>query len=1130
MKLFTLLTLSSLLFGCAGEKSDSPRTDLRPTTQETENSTKAPTIVEELQTELKKIKQAPSLTVILVIKEDVQKSVALIKSRGGKIVYDPNNGMSSSIPFIIADLTPELINDSAFMGSLKLKAASIDSQRSEKTIIQNKENLLSEDFSDFIPTASVKVDALGERSTLGKGVTVAVIDTGIDASHPAFGNRVVYWYDGTQETRTKLVKLEKNEGIVSISDNKIALPGILKDFDGELYGAVMDEKAFTSQLSSDERYNKGYLDLNYNNSADKFTVIVAKKGTQESIFFDANANSNFEANESEGLIDYNMTAFDNRADGMVRFPSRNNIISYPILMEEEGDSLYINLGRPEGSHGTHVAGIIAANEPSKKLLGAAPEANLMSLRVCSGISCTDSAIIKGLYKAFYNGKVIPDVVNISLGSHEQAKRGLYSYLLNDLSAKFGTIFFISASNSGPGFRTLNHFGNSGAVVMVGANVSQATLEDQYNLPAGAAVNEENLLFFSSLGPSYTGEMKPNLVAPGAAIASIPAVGGYMSQMNGTSMSSPLAAGAFAAVLGELKKEIPDEFKTIETMRTLNLGGEVRASETLLPYVYLMRDALMRGAKELPNLTRAQQGFGLLQADKTYDILLEDLESLNKKAIDYHEVVINGYSSSYDRTGKPVPVQSYQLTIGEDGERTKSSLAKIIAAGVDVELSRVEILDSFGKMTVLGEGEDTKYFSIVQRGNSESREVFTHITYNNSRNNLFYSRRHFEMMETGKTYLAHYKVSSNGVNLTNIIDVVHMPYKLEINRISLPTISPAKTVIENGFAISKTKISANDFHRYPIYVDEKTMELNIQVAISAGQEGRVFVQLYNPKGEEVEFTAAQNSPVTSYLSSSTKTKTTEKGKVLTGVWELTVSTASSTWLADTEYEVLVEGSSFGSSKKSIELKADKETQFAIKTDDSKLTHVLIQNLQKVESKKVKVKSNYTSFYPLGLSTDYRGVVTLKTAQNENSAFWGNIRPKLYVKQGDDFIELKTNNAHIKNSNSFSVTGDLSKAYFALDTITNYTDTEKNQSTVEASVQIEVITKAATKLDLTTNIKNFADLDGAIVTFKNKTAIEAKYRATVSFISGDLNFVTDIFGQRTLVLNAKNKVFSVEMNIE
>ena len=39
----------------------------------------------------------------------------------------------------------------------------------------------------------------------------------------------------------------------------------------------------------------------------------------------------------------------------------------------------------------------------------------------------DAAIIKGLYKAFYNGKVIPDVVNISLGSHEKYKKDIYSY-------------------------------------------------------------------------------------------------------------------------------------------------------------------------------------------------------------------------------------------------------------------------------------------------------------------------------------------------------------------------------------------------------------------------------------------------------------------------------------------------------------------------------------------------------------------------------------------------------------------------------------------------------------------------------------------------------------------------------
>ena len=122
-----------------------------------------------------------------------------------------------------------------------------------------------------------------------------------------------------------------------------------------------------------------------------------------------------------------------------------------------------------------MAGIIGANDPKTKLIGAAPSTRFMSFKVCSGFSCTDAAIIKALHNAFYNGQIMPDVINISLGSMEGYRRAVYTDLMNDLSSKFGTVIFISASNNGPGFRSLNSLGNSGATVTVGANVSAETL-------------------------------------------------------------------------------------------------------------------------------------------------------------------------------------------------------------------------------------------------------------------------------------------------------------------------------------------------------------------------------------------------------------------------------------------------------------------------------------------------------------------------------------------------------------------------------------------------------------------------------------------------------------------------------
>ncbi|KAG0238196.1 peptidase S8/S53 domain-containing protein [Mortierella sp. GBAus27b] len=64
-------------------------------------------------------------------------------------------------------------------------------------------------------------------------------------------------------------------------------------------------------------------------------------------------------------------------------------------------------------HGTHVAGIIAANSPSTNFYGVAPEATLGAYRVfpCTG-SSKDDVIIAALEQAYEDGM---DVVNLSLG-------------------------------------------------------------------------------------------------------------------------------------------------------------------------------------------------------------------------------------------------------------------------------------------------------------------------------------------------------------------------------------------------------------------------------------------------------------------------------------------------------------------------------------------------------------------------------------------------------------------------------------------------------------------------------------------------------------------------------------------
>ncbi len=1002
-------------------------------------------------TEIISLNQYPDLTVILNPQADVQKSIRNMLAGGGTLVYDPNNGEGSDIGFYIADLTPDQINDADFLSKLNLKSAMLN--RNFSSGLKSPENSrldFPEDSANFIPVESVGLFDLAPQDkqvSLGEDTVVAVIDTGIDASHPAFNGRVDYWFDATEETKTKLLKLVVGENAI-VDFNSAKLPEGIKTEDikipeiekkdlatASLYVALISESNFYAQLSEADKRAKGYLDINYNGEKDQFLVFGFKDDKGLRLYVDTDMDLDF--NDEAVVVDYNTTTQETRDMGMVNFRSRTNINKYPMLITKSGEDTYINLGVTSGSHGTHVAGIIAANDPKSKLIGAAPAARLMSFKVCSGFSCTDAAIIKALHNAFYNGQIIPDVINISLGSMEGYRRAVYTDLMNDLSSKFGTVIFISASNSGPGFRSLNSLGNSGAVVMVGANVSKETLAQQYNLPDGAEAADQNLLFFSSLGPSYTGEMKPNIIAPGGAVSATTAQADYSMQFNGTSMSSPLAAGTMAAVIGEVKKENANLFNTVTEMRALNLEGTTRATKTLYPHSMALRDSLMQSAVEVADLTRAQQGYGLIQAGGAKSLLTEYLTEIEAGNRDYFEVVLNNSGRGYDRTGSIKEVQTYALSVGNDGERLKESKASI--SGVSVFLERVEIMNSLGEVTVVEGSEALKYFSIVDAGDEDNELTQTYVRFVNRRTPSFASKRNIKAYKKGHAYLAHYKVMHENANVTNILDVVHQPYNLKkVDGLSLPYLTKAKS-IDKALVKRNVSIPVNTFHRYMVNVTDDIKNLKIDVGIPGKATGRLYVQVYNSDGVEASFQVAQKSTLhaTRMASFTVPTNKAFGGATNTGLWEITISTSSSAWLGKSKYDLIVSALDFGFKPGiDVKIKSGSSKTLEYKTNGVSSDLKLVPK-REVVIESVEVKSQHMSFHPLPQPQGESSFnVEIETQTLPTSSFWGRVDHRLFEKSAaGDFVEYAGvyNNAGRRFS---SIATSDKIIYFAIDTITNY----------------------------------------------------------------------------------------------
>ncbi|WFE36699.1 S8 family serine peptidase [Micromonospora sp. WMMD975] len=226
---------------------------------------------------------------------------------------------------------------------------------------------------------------------------------------------------------------------------------------------------------------------------------------------------------------------------------------------------FVNIGIIEGAHGSHVAGITAANDMlgNTRFDGAAPGAKLVSSRACTwGGGCTAAALTTGMVDLVVNRKV--DVVNMSIGGlpalndANNARAELYDRLIND----YGVQMFISAGNSGPGVNTVGDPSVAGNVVSVASSISRETWLANY----GSVTRRPYQLHpFSSRGPREDGGFKPTISAPGSAISTIPLwqagsptpEAGYSlppgyAMFNGTSMASPQATGGAALLLSAAK--------------------------------------------------------------------------------------------------------------------------------------------------------------------------------------------------------------------------------------------------------------------------------------------------------------------------------------------------------------------------------------------------------------------------------------------------------------------------------------------------------------------------------------------------------------------------------------------------
>ena len=177
-------------------------------------------------------------------------------------------------------------------------------------------------------------------------------------------------------------------------------------------------------------------------------------------------------------------------------------------------------------HGTHVAGIVAAKDNARDVVGAAPGAPLTGVKVtgCRG-SGTVSGAIEGIDWVTANA-IKPAIANISLGA------GL-SEAFDDAvtnSAAGGIFYSIAAGNEGE--------------AACKSSPSRAGAGTDNGIATVAATNKQDAEpYWSNYGPCV------DIWAPGAGVLSTKK-GGGTTRMSGTSQSAPHVGGGAALYLSK----------------------------------------------------------------------------------------------------------------------------------------------------------------------------------------------------------------------------------------------------------------------------------------------------------------------------------------------------------------------------------------------------------------------------------------------------------------------------------------------------------------------------------------------------------------------------------------------------
>lgn len=624
-----------------------------------------------------------------------QAALAKLQSLGGKIQYQ-----SDKIDYLRVEMPVEKVKAAAALAEVQAlelgKAIPLENpsepQAAGYTTPQTPPGKTTPRINPYMPIGDTGAAqfAMAHPEYDGRETTIAIVDSGVDLVHPALqktttGERkIIDWVSATDPVNDNDVTWVKMATVKPTNPTTIVYNGVTYRIPREVADPNDEDVVYRIGIF-DERDPR--MAAYYGNDVNRDGNPAGSKGTFAVIWrqevsigdnivrVDTNQDNDFR--NDKAMTDYKINNDINYFGKDNPNTAVSEAVSFAVQTWQNGTNAYVNIGITTDSHGSHVAGITSGNGLfGGKMTGAAPGAKLVSIQVCIiGGGCTNYALIEGMNYAVNVAHV--DVINMSIGGLPALNDGnntratLYNRLIEDNQVQM----FISAGNDGPGLNTAGDPAVATNVMSVGSYVTKATWQSNYGSDSAYV---DNLHPFTSVGPREDGGFKPQIVAPGAAVSTVPmwigavqvpsgpTPGSYTlppgyDMFNGTSMASPQAAGAAALLVSAYKEYFHKERQDAAVLR--------KAINSTARYIDPTR------------YTAAEQGNGLFNVPAAFDLLTQDLSAVNVTSRVPVNTVLSGFLAEpgfgvgiYDREGVTLGVsysRTYTFTRTSGGAGTKT---------------------------------------------------------------------------------------------------------------------------------------------------------------------------------------------------------------------------------------------------------------------------------------------------------------------------------------------------------------------------------------------------------------------------------------------------------------------------